>query len=74
MTLKNVLSLISFQHKQRDMVKKNFLSVKGSIETNEGKVESNDENVLKLIKSLKKVLTKQLLGINVWVLKHLTRE
>jgi hypothetical protein len=37
------------------MVKKKFYVLKGSIETNEGKgVESNDENVLKLIKSLER--------------------
>jgi uncharacterized protein YqeY len=37
--------------------------LKGSIETNEGKgVESNDENVLKLIKSLEKGLNETIAG------------
>jgi uncharacterized protein YqeY len=65
MTLKErIVADFLSAYKQRDMVKKNFLSVlKGSIETNEGKgVESNDENVLKLIKSLEKGLNETIAG------------
>lgn len=43
-------------YKAKDMNKKNFLGVlKGAIQTQEGKnIESTDENVLKVIKSLEK--------------------
>lgn len=46
-------------YKNKDMVKKNFLGVlKGAIQTQEGKgVESTDENVLKVLKSVSKGLT-----------------
>jgi len=45
-------------YKSRDMVKKTFLGVlKGSIETQEGKqIESTDENIIKVVKSLEKGL------------------
>jgi uncharacterized protein YqeY len=45
-------------YKARDLVKKNFLGVlKGAIQTQEGKqIESTDENVIKVIKSLEKGL------------------
>ena len=43
-------------YKAKDMTKKNFLGVlKGAIQTQEGKsIESTDENVLKVIKSMEK--------------------
>lgn len=43
-------------YKAKDMTKKNFLSVlKGAIQTQEGKnIESTNENVLKVIKSMEK--------------------
>lgn len=43
-------------YKNKDMEKKNFLGVvKGAIQTQEGKsIESTDENVLKVIKSVEK--------------------
>jgi len=46
-------------YKNKDMDKKNFLGVlKGAIQTQEGKgVESTDENVLKVLKSISKGLT-----------------
>jgi len=46
-------------YKNKDMDKKNFLGVlKGAIQTQEGKgVESTDENVLKVLKSVSKGLT-----------------
>lgn len=49
-------------YKNKDMFKKNFLGViKGSIQTNEGKmIESTDENVLKLLKSIEKGLNENL--------------
>lgn len=66
MTLKeSVKSDFMSAYKAKDMVKKNFLSVlKGSIETNEGKgIESNDVNVLKLIKSLEKGLNETIIAL-----------
>jgi len=46
-------------YKAKEMAKKNFLGVlKGAIQNQEGKqIESTDENVLKIIKSLEKGLT-----------------
>jgi len=49
-------------YKSKDMEKKNFLGVlKGAIQTQEGKmIESTDENVLKVIKSLEKSIKETL--------------
>jgi len=49
-------------YKARNLDKKNFLGVlKGAIETNQGKgIESTDENVLKLVKSMEKGLSETL--------------
>ena len=57
MTLKEKISADFMDaYKAKDMEKKNFLGVlKGAIQTQEGKnIESTDENVLKVIKSLEK--------------------
>lgn len=59
MTLKERINADFMEsYKARDLVKKNFLGVlKGAIQTQEGKqIESTDENVLKVIKSLEKGL------------------
>ena len=59
MTLKERINTDFMEsYKARDLVKKNFLGVlKGAIQTQEGKqIESTDENVLKVIKSLEKGL------------------
>jgi len=51
-------------YKAKDMLKKNFLGVlKGAIQTQEGKmIESTDENVLKVIKSMEKGVTESIEG------------
>ena len=57
MTIKEQISAdFMVAYKSQDMEKKNFLGVlKGAIQTQEGKnIQSTDENVLKVIKSLEK--------------------
>ena len=57
MTIKEQINIDFMEaYKAKNMEKKNFLSVlKGNIQTQEGKnIESTDENVLKVIKSLEK--------------------
>lgn len=51
-------------YKAKDMIKKNFLGVlKGAIQTQEGKnIESTDENVLKVIKSMEKGILENIEG------------
>jgi uncharacterized protein YqeY len=51
-------------YKAKNMEKKNFLGVlKGAIQTQEGKnIESTDENVLKVIKSLEKGINENIEG------------
>lgn len=51
-------------YKAKNMEKKNFLGVlKGAIQTQEGKnIESTDENVLKVIKSLEKGINENIVG------------
>jgi uncharacterized protein YqeY len=51
-------------YKAKDMMKKNFLGVlKGAIQTQEGKnIESTDENVLKVIKSMEKGILENIEG------------
>lgn len=57
MTIKEQINIDFMEsYKAKNMEKKNFLGVlKGAIQTQEGKnVESTDENILKVIKSLEK--------------------
>src|ERR1017187_5521712 len=51
-------------YKAKDMTKKNFLGVlKGALQTQEGKlIESTDENVLKVIKSMEKSIHENIAG------------
>lgn len=51
-------------YKAKDMIKKNFLGVlKGSIQTQEGKnIESTDDNVLKVVKSMEKGVLENIEG------------
>ena len=65
MTLKEKINndfLVAYKNKE--MAKKNFLSVlKGAIQTQEGKnIESTDENVLKVIKSMEKGILENIEG------------
>jgi len=52
-------------YKAKEMNKKNFLGVlKGAIQTQEGKnIESSDENVLKVIKSIEKGINESIEGL-----------
>lgn len=66
MTLKEQINADFMEaYKAKDMNKKNFLSVlKGAIQTQEGKsIESTDENVLKVIKSLEKGINESIEGL-----------
>jgi uncharacterized protein len=59
MMLKDVINAdFMSAYKEKNFIKKNFLGVlRGAIQTQEGKnIESTDENVLKLIKSMEKGL------------------
>lgn len=65
MTLKERINADFMEaYKAKDMAKKNFLSVvKGAIQTQEGKnIESTDENVLKVIKSVEKGILENIEG------------
>jgi len=54
-------------YKAKDMNKKNFLGVlKGTIQTQEGKlIESTDENILKVLKSMEKGILENIDGRNI---------
>lgn len=65
MTLKERINADFMEaYKAKDMMKKNFLGVlKGAIQTQEGKnIESTDENVLKVIKSIEKGVNENIVG------------
>lgn len=65
MTLKEKINAdFLIAYKAKEMTKKNFLGVlKGSIQTQEGKlIESTDENVLKVIKSMEKGINENIEG------------
>lgn len=65
MTIKDQINTDFMEaYKAKNMEKKNFLGVlKGAIQTQEGKnIESTDENVLKVIKSLEKGINENIEG------------
>ena len=65
MTLKEKINTDFMEaYKSKNMGKKNFLGVlKGAIQTQEGKqIESTDENVLKVVKSLEKGINETIEG------------
>jgi uncharacterized protein YqeY len=65
MTIKDQINADFMEaYKAKNMEKKNFLGVlKGAIQTQEGKnIESTDENVLKVIKSLEKGINENIEG------------
>lgn len=65
MTIKDQINADFMEaYKAKNMEKKNFLGVlKGAIQTQEGKnIESTDENVLKVIKSLEKGINENIQG------------